>query len=188
LAQTPLQTVTVTLLDNCRTSTMSIADFTPYLAKQLWEVSTSDFQIASNDLSCGPIVHEIVGLEDPPFQLEAASDPSMLRIRTEATLLSQVGTYNYFIRVCLTFSFDGHQICARTSDLQIEIKNPCLETVPETKVMALLSVSQLDTNGILLMKWPFMDSTDLAIADAYGTRLCGAVQLEIFDAANNPVN
>lgn len=116
-AATTVQEVTITLLDNCRRSQITIPDFTPYLEKFLWEMTTDDFMKGSNDLSCGPILYTLVGLNSPPFTLVNSPTPEYMRIKTEATLMEQLGIYNYYIEGCIYFPTDGYYLCGRSNDL-----------------------------------------------------------------------
>ena len=112
----------------------------------------------------------------------------MLALRTEVTDLSMVGVYDYHIRACITFASDGSQICDRSTDLQITIENPCLETNPDTSPIEDISVGQLASTGITLSGWPFSNSVDSTIDDLYGTNLCGGVELALYDSTDTPVD
>jgi len=98
-------------------------------------VYRKDFQVGSNSLNCGPIVYSLVSLGKPPFTLLSSATPGKMTIETQATLLSQVKLYNYYIKGCIHFASDNYDLCGRSKDLQIEIKDPCLTTVPSTEAI-----------------------------------------------------
>jgi len=176
--------VLINLVDYCRTSTVSMPDITPtYSEKFLWNMSYNNYPMASNSMNCGPIFHNVVGLPMPnPFMRQDQGIPNTLDIKTEATLLTHVGVYNYYIEACIVFN-NGDSICDRTNDLQIEIKNPCLSTSISTESFAMLSATRMNIDGVLI-NFPFADSYD-SVSSAYGVGKCGPQTLTIYDSITN---
>lgn len=179
---TPPLTIQFNLLDKCRTSSVEMPTIVPDTQnKYLWEATYSPFPLGYNTLNCGPITYQLIGLPQPTFQItEDPQDSSALTIRTEAVSRAQLGVYEYYIQGCITFASDNTQVCGRTNDLRIVMKDPCPDTVPYTESIRLLSASQLNVDGVFLT-WMAGDSVDDATKD-YGVGKCGDKTIQIFDA------
>ena len=86
--ETTPQTVPVTLLDRCRLSNIQMPFFTSsYDPRYLWEKTYVPFALGTNNLGCGPIVYELVGLPAPQFAIADRGNEGFLEICTEATNL-----------------------------------------------------------------------------------------------------
>lgn len=172
------------LWDKCRQSTVEMPFIEQsYTERFLYEETFSRFATGINSLGCGPIEHELVGL---PAETFAVFDPNVsgtLDICTKASTHDELGIYDYVIRGCLTFPVDGFQICATTNDLQLEIKDPCANTIPDKQSLKLLSAPRLKTDGDFI-NWPFTDSVDASTLN-YGFDKCGPKILKIFDSSND---
>lgn len=158
---------------------------TSYDPRYLWEKTYLPFALGENNLGCGPIRYELVGLPAPQFAIADRGTPGILEIRTEATNLDQVGEYTFYVRGCIDFAFDGHEICANSNNQVIEIKNPCWDTYPIVESIRMLEASQLSTDGVFIT-WPVADTVDLDTSE-YGTDKCGPKSLYIVNSLGQTV-
>ena len=106
--------------------------FNPYTERFLYEEAFDRFPMAKNDMGCGPIVHTLVGLPADAFGVYDPNVAESLDIRTNALQKTDAGLYNYVIEGCLNFPSDGRKICGQSNDLQMELMDPCKNTMPGT--------------------------------------------------------
>ena len=183
-AETEKIIVDIELWDKCRQSTVEMPFISDtYTARYLYEETFYRFETGTNSLGCGPIEHKLIGLPSETFAVFEPNVSNALDICTKATLPSELGLYDYVIEGCLYFPADGTKICDTTNDLQMDIKDPCAETIPNTQPIKVLSAPRLKDDGDYI-DWPFTDSVDVATLD-FGSLKCGPKRLKIYDASND---
>ena len=122
------KTFIVDVDDYCRSANLNLPVGSVVKTYPLWTENYVTYSPMTSNIECGAIEYFIDTAPTPPFTIETPN-AFQVQLKTEGTLISEVGQYIFTIRGCITIQ-DQTKKCDVSGTLDITLTNPCINTIP----------------------------------------------------------